>query len=419
MRVPPAPPARVDSAVDVLHGVEVSDPYRWLEDPDSPETRAWVEAQNHRTRTALDAIPARAELRRRLEQLLRVTVTTSPKLGGDRVFSLERGGDRDQAVLVVRSASDRRAPPRTLVDPAAGTGDATVALDWFHPSPDGGLVAYGTSEAGDERSTLRVLDAGTGAPLADFIPHTRAASVAWLPDGSAFAYTRYPDPAAVGEDEAGYHRWVWWHVIGDDPATDELVWGGDDLPDKTAWPNVSLSPDGRWLLVHVSLGWSRVDVHLLDRATGERVAVVDGEEAVTSLQVVGDRLYGSTTLGAPRGRVVTAHVADPSAPRWKTLVAESEAVIEGTVVAGASLLVASTRVAVAALHRYHLDGPGEPDGTEVPLPGIGALAGLDADPEEERAFVSFASFARPPSLLRWEPAGLKPWSAVDGDGAVD
>jgi prolyl oligopeptidase len=414
--VPPAPAARVEPVVDVLHGVEVADPYRWLEDADSPETRAWVEAQNQRTRAALDALPARAELRRRLEQLLRVTITTSPKLAGDRVFTLERGGDRDQAVLVVRSASDRDVPPRTLVDPAAGAGDAAVALDWFHPSPDGRLVAFGTSEAGDERSTLRVLDAGSGALLDDVIPHTRAASVAWLPDGSAFAYTRYPDPATVGEEEAGYHRWVWWHVLGADPATDELVWGGDDLPDKTAWPHVSLSPDGRWMLVHVSLGWSRVDVHLLDRATGTRTVVVEGEEAVTSLQVAGDRLYGSTTLGAPRGRVVTASVADPAAPRWQTLVAESEAVIEGTVVAGPSLLVASTRVAVAALHRYHLDGPGEPDGVEIPLPGIGALAGLDADPDHERAFVAFGSFTRPPSLLRWEPGGLEPWGATGDDG---
>ena len=416
MRVAPAPPARVGRVVDVLHGVDVADPYRWLEDGDSAETRAWVDAQNQRTRTALDALPARAELRRRLEQLLRVTVTTSPTLAGDRVFTRERGGERDQAVLVVRSAFDRHEPARTLVDPAAGAGDATVALDWFHPSPDGRLVAYGTSEGGDERSTLRVLDAGTGASLGDVIPHTRAASVAWLPDGSAFAYTRYPDPATVGEDEAGYHRWVWWHVLGDDPATDELVWGGDDLPDKTAWPNVSLSPDGRWLLVHVSLGWSRVDVHLVDRATGERTVVVEGEEAVTSLQVVGDRLYGDTTLGAPRGRVVTAHVADPSAPRWATLVPESNAVIEGTVVAGPSLLVASTRVAVATLHRYHLDGPGQPEGAEVPLPGIGALAGLDADPGGERAFVAFGSFTRPPSLLRWEPDGLEPWGGGGGGG---
>ncbi len=371
-----------------------------------------MEAQNRRTRSALDALPGRPELRRRLERLLRTTSVTSPRLAGDRVFARERGGAHDQATLVVRSAADPRFPARTLVDPGAG-GDDTLALDWFHPSPDGALIAYGTSAAGDERSTLHVLDVASGAQLGDVIPHTRAASVAWLPDGSAFAYTRYPDPAVVGDDEAGYHRAVWWHVLGDDPAGDLLVWGDDDLPDRTAWPHVSLSPDGRWMLVHVALGWSRVDVHLLDRATGQRRVVIEGEEATTSLEVVGDRLYGTTTLGAPRGRVVTALLAAPEAARWDTVVAESDAVIDGATVAGASLLVASTRVAVARLHRYRLDASG--DGP-IELPGIGALAGLDADPERELAFLAFSSFTQAPSLWRWTPAGLEPWATSPSEG---
>ena len=420
MKVGPPPAARVDQQIDTLHGVEVADPYRWLEDGGAADTRAWTKAQNLRTRQALDALPGRAELRNRMERLLRATVVTAPKLAGEWVFTLERGERRDQAVLVVRSAVDPTIPARTLVDPSLAAADAAVALDWFHPSPDGALVAYGTSEAGDERSTLRVLDVASGAQLSDVIPHTRAASVAWLPDGSAFAYTRYPDPAAVGEEEAGYHRAVWWHVLGGDPAGDDLLWGDDDLPDRTAWPDVTLSPDGRWLVVHVALGWSRSDVHLIDRTTGRRTTVVEGEEARTSLEVVGEHLYGTTTLGAPRGRVVTAHVAAPEVASWTTLVEETDAVIEGVAVAGASLLVASSRVAVASLHRLRLDGTGD---HAVELPGIGALCGLDADPDDERAFLSFASFARPPALYRWMPDGLEPWAdataTVDGGYVVE
>lgn len=400
--------------VEAIHGVVVEDPYRWLEDGASDETLAWVDAQNLHTRAALDVLPSRAVLRARLERLLRATSVTSPHVAGDQVFTMERGGDADQAVLVVRSASDAGMPARTLIDPAAGAADAAVAIDWFHPSVAGSMVAYGTSEAGDERSTLRVLDVGSGSPLADVIPHTRAASVAWLPDGSAFAYTRYPDPGVVGADEAGYHRSVWWHALGDDPDHDELVWGDHDMPDRTAWPQVSISPDGRWLLVHVALGWSRVDVHLIDRVTGDRTVVIEGEEAVTSLAVVGDRLYGTTTLGAPRGRVVTGHVAQPQAARWETLVPESEAVIEGATVAAGSLLVASTDVAVSRLHRYRLDGSGD---AAVALPGIGALAGMDADPGAELAFLTFTSFDRPPELLRWTPAGLEQWGDAAGAAA--
>ncbi|CAN5148117.1 prolyl oligopeptidase family serine peptidase [soil metagenome] len=407
--------------VDHLHGVDVADPYRWLEDGERTETISWVEAQNRRTRSTLDALPARPGMRRRLEQLLRATSVTAPRLAGDLVFTRERGGMRDQTALVVRSAVDAGGPARILVDPGA-SGDDTLALDWFHPSPDGALVAYGTSAAGDERSTLRLLDVATGAHLDDVIPHTRAASVAWLPDGSAFAYTRYPDPAVVGDEEAGYHRSVWWHAVGDDPDRDEVVWGDDVLPDRTAWPHVSLSPDGRWMLIHVSLGWSRVDVYLLDRISGQRRVVIEGEEATTSLEVVGERLYGTTTLGAPRGRVVTAHLAAPEAPRWETVVAESDAVIDGTAVAGASLLVTTTEVAVARLHRYRLDGSGD---ARVELPGLGTLAGLDAgpDPAREVAFLAFSSFTRPPALWRWTPIGLEPWGdsvpgGIDPDPAT-
>lgn len=399
--------------VDHLHGVKVVDPYRWLEDGESTETAAWVEAQDRQTRSVLDALPARTLLRRRLERLLRTTSVSSPRLAGEVIFTRERGGQGDQTRLVVRSATDAGVAARTLIDPGAG-GDDTVALDWFHPSPDGALVAYGTSTAGDERSTLHVLEVATGAHLGDVIPHTRAASVAWLPDGSAFAYTRYPDPAVVGDEESGYHRTVWWHTIGDDPARDDLVWGDEAMPDRTAWPHVSLSQDGRWMLVHVSLGWSRVDVHLLDRTSGRSRVLIEGEEATTSLDIVGDRLWGTTTRGAPRGRVVTALLAGPEARQWETVVAESDAVIDGATVAGASLLVAATDVAVARLHRYRLDGSGD---VPVELPALGTLAGLDAGAHADRelAFLSFSSFTQAPSLWRWTPAGLEAWS----DGGLD
>jgi prolyl oligopeptidase len=381
--------------IDVLHGVPVADPYRWLEDGDDPEVVGWADDQNRRTRAVLDALPARPALRAQLERLLRAPVAGAPRLRGDRVFALERGGARDQAVLTVRPFDDPEAPSRVLLDPACGAADAAVAIDWYSPSPDGGLVAYGTSEGGDERSTLRVLEVDTGDQRPDVIPHCRAASVAWLPDGSAFAYTRYADD---GDD---YTRWVFWHDLGRDPDGDERLWGPDDLPDPTAWTDVRLSGDGRWLLFHVSLGWSRTDVHLVDRTTGRRTTVVEGEEAVTSFEVVGGRLYGTTTRGASRGRVVTAPVDDPTA--WETVVPQGDAVIEGAVVAGGSLLVAESEVAVGRVRRYGLDGSG---GEVLALPGPGSVGGLDGDDAAERAVLAFESFARPASLWRWDGAGV-------------
>jgi prolyl oligopeptidase len=407
--------------VDVVHGVEVADPYRWLEDGDAPETRAWVAAQNARTRALLDALPQRSGLVDRFAELFGAGAAGAPSIRGGRLFSLDRWGDHEQAVLVVRDAYGEAPPPaRTLLDPHELSGDSTASLDWYAPSLDGRLVAFGTSTGGDERSTLGVLDVATGARLPDSIPFTRAASVAWAPDGRAFAYTRYPDPAAVGDDEAHYHRTVWWHVLGDDPGHDELVWA--ELPDKTAWPSLELSRDGRWLLIEVSLGWTRVDVHLIDRTTGARTTVIEGVDAVSSFTIVGGRLVGHTTLEAPRGRVVTAPLASPTPGQWRTVVPESADVVEAVAVTSASLLVASTRSAVSRLVHLPLavldagaDGAGEPasaaEAVEIPLPEPGSLAGVAGDRDRDTAVIAFTSWTRPSALWRWLPGQpLAPWS---------
>ena len=409
MGLTPPPPARRDGTADVVHGVEVADPYRWLEDAEAPDTRAWVEATNDRTRRALDARPGRSALVERYGALFAAGTAAAPSIRGGRLFSLDRWGDLEQAVLAVRDVhGERRPASRSLIDPHAVTGDPTAALDWYAPSVDGRWVAFGISTGGDERSTLGIVDAATGEHLPDTIPHTRAASVAWAPDGKAFAYTRYPDPAAVGDDEANYHRTVWWHVVGDNPGHDELVFG--DLPDKTAWPSVEMSRDGRWLVVEVSLGWTRVDVHLIDRTTGERTTVIEGVEAVSSFTVVGDRLVGTTTLDAPRGRVVVADVAAPTPDRWRTAVEQSSDVIEGVAVTASWLLVASTRSALARLGRLPLaaaTGASDatpPELTEIALPEPGSLAGVAGDRDSDTAVVAFTSWARPAELWRWTPA---------------
>ncbi len=325
-------------------------------------------------------------------------------------------------MLVVRDVHGDRVPAsRTLVDPHELTGDPTASIDWYSPSVDGRLVAFGTSTGGDERSTLRVVDVATGELRPDTIPHTRAASVAWLPDGTAFAYTRYPDPAAVGDEEANYNRTVWWHVLGDDPGHDELVFG--DLPDRTAWPSVELSRDGRWLIVELSLGWTRVDVHLIDRTTGARTTVIEGVEAISSFTVVDDRLVGTTTLDAPRGRVVSAPLASPTPEQWATVVPESEDVVEGMAVTRSSLLVASTRSALSRLTRLPrtaaaaaaAPAPPAPDLTEIALPEPGSLAGVAGDRDSETAVVAFTSWARPTELWRWAPAGATGAGGGDED----
>ncbi|MDQ6725581.1 MAG: prolyl oligopeptidase family serine peptidase, partial [Actinomycetota bacterium] len=392
--------------VEVLHGTEVHDPYRWLEDGGSDEVAGWSAAQNARTRAVLDAVPGRAALHGRLLELLRVGMVGSPSVAGDRVFTLDRDGDQDQAVLAVRSATTAEQPARVVVDPHAMAADHAASIDWYSLSPDGRLVAYGVSEGGSEHGTLRIVDVDTGDHLGDAIPHIRHGSVSWLPDGSAFAYSRLPDPATVESGDAGYWETVWWHRVGDDPAADTLLLAGLE---KTALPATTISPDGRWLVFHVSYMPTRTDVILLERESGLRTVVVEGEEATTWCQIVGDRLYAVTNLGAPRGRVVSADLARPQPQHWTTVVPECSAVVDGAIVAGSSLVVSSAEHAVSRLHRYALDGSGA---EEIVLPELGSVGALDADPVAEHAFFTFTSFARPPGLWRWTPeAGVEQWTS--------
>ncbi len=356
----------------------------------------------------LEALPARAALHSRFVELLAAPISTSCRVAGDRVFTLERAGGEAQFRLMVRSAADPDASPKTLVDPAALLEDSTAALDWYYPSPDGRRAAFGVSIGGDERSTLRIVDVESGALLSDTIPDTRWASVAWTPDGDAFAYTRYPAGAEYGER-------VWWHIVGDHHGHDELVFG--DLPVEESMQSITLSRDGRWLVVHCNVGWSRADVHLIDRHTGATTTLLEGVEAQTFARVVDDRLIGVTTLGAPRGRVFTAPVDAPTADSWQTLVPESDIVLDsgGADIAGDRLLVHGTKSALAVMRSYALDGSDE---QSIDLPGPVALAGFDADAASTRAYLQLESFARPASLHRWTPdRGVERWG--DGSSPLD
>ena len=394
----------------MLHGVEVADPYRWLEDDDDPAVTAWCDAQNERTRAVIDAEPSRPAWHARLVELLRAGQSAAPSVRGHLTFSLDRWGEHDQAVLVVRKRLTE-AVGRVLLDPAQLLGDATATVDWYEPDRAGTRIAVGLSTGGSEQSTLRIVDVATGELLTDEIPDTRACSLAWEPDGLAFAYTRYPE----GDE---YHRHVRRHVVGADPAADEVILGPDELPDPTAWPSVELSRDGRWLLVTLSLGWSRTDVRLLDRSAGTWAPVIEEVEALTTLSFddAADRLVGVTTLDADRGRVVAVALDNPEPAGWTTLVPEPDdrrRVLEWALpLAGGDRLVRTTRWGVAELWR-HADGPL----VAVPLPGDGVadLVGVDASDDDDLAVLAVTSFTEPARLHRWTPAGgLEAFAALPG-----
>lgn len=389
------PPTRREDVTDAIHGVELTDPYRWLEAGEAAEVAQWVNAQNQHTRQALDARPDRERWHERLSALVALPTVMMCKVRGDLLFALERARGADQFALVLRSAADPSAPPRLLVDPATHADDGAVAIDWFEPSDDGSMVAIGLSEGGTEDSVLHVLHVASGELDPLRIADTRAATVAWLPDGTGFWYGRYP----AGDH---YHRHIRFHALGTDPADDPVVF--DRLPNAEAWPDVQLSRDGRHLLVEVQVGWSRTDAHLLTVDTGEWTTVVSDVDALTSFVFAGDRLLGLTSLDAPNGRLVSMPIASPGVEHWQTIVDERhDAVLGRPTVVGDHVLVTVSRAAIDSIERRALDGAllSTIDGL-----GIVAIQQMVGDAETGRAFVVVSSFDQPTCV----------WRDADGEG---
>jgi prolyl oligopeptidase len=390
---PAYPPTRTDTVVEKLHGVEVADPYRWLEDAGAPAVKEWVEKQNAFTRSALDKLPGRDKVHDRLGQLLDIGFLSTPAPVKGRYFYTKREGKQNQPVLYVREGL--KGEERALLDPNALAADGTVALDWWYPSRDGKLLAYGLSKDGSEQSTLHVRDVATGKDRPDAIDRTRACSLTWLPDASGFYYTRYPADPKKGEEN--YHRHVYFHKLGDDPAKDADVFGAGRA--KEDWPNVTLSPDGRWLVVTVEQGWAKSEVYFKDRTKDDaRLApLVEKVEAVFSVVARNDRLYVHTNDGAPRYRLFRVDPLKPARADWKEIIPEGPDVLDGVAAVGDVLVAQYMHKASARLRLFDRDGKPR---DEVKLPTLGTLTGLGGEWDGDELLFGFQSFTLPQTVYR-------------------
>lgn len=405
------PATRTDHIVDELHGERIPDPFRWLEDSESLETLAWTEAQNATTRSYLDAVPARPAIQRRLEQLLAIGAVSAPTPTKGRYFYQRRDGTQNQPVLYVRDGVDGE--DRALLDPNLLDPAGTTALDWYFPSDDGALLAYGLSEGGSEESVLRVMQVGTGTNLTDRIPDTRACDLAWLPDASGFYYTRYPRQGEVAEEERQYHRAVYFHKIGADSDGDELVF---KPAQKEHWPSVSLSPDGRWLLITAARTFDQTDLYLQDRAAGGPIeSVVRDLPFQFEGQLTRDALYIRSNV---EGSTYGLYLADPARPAragWRTLIAPRlDAVLDGVLLTRRHLGLSYLERASSRLFVADLDGANP---RNVQLPTIGSLFGWGAEPDGEELFYAFSSYTVPPSVYHIDLAADRKtlWRRVEAD----
>ncbi len=399
--------ARRADVVDDYHGTCVADPYRWLEDPASPETMAWTDAQDAATDAYLAALPHREEIRERLTRLWDYPKYSVPTARGDRLFYARNSGLQNQAVLYMQEGPEGQ--PRVVLDPNTLSADGTVALTNQAFSRDGALLAYGASGSGSDWQELRVRRVDAGTDYDETIRWLKFSSVAWRHDNSGFYYNRYPAPGTVApEDESNYNS-VYWHALGTPQERDILVYERPDAKELGFDP--SITDDGAYLVLQVWHGTdprTRIYYRLLgDTEDGEQrpfVRLLDGGDALYS--VVGSDgpvFYIHTDLDAPRGRIVAIDTRRPTREHWRELVPERDDVIDSVAMVDTQFVVVYMR---DASHRVALyDRDGAPRG-EIALPAPGSIVALSGEQHDTELFLQFTSYLYPPTVFRYDvPSG--------------
>jgi prolyl oligopeptidase len=391
----PVPPT--GDHVDTYHGTLVADPYRPLEDSDSPETRAWIAAQNELTERVLGEHTGRPALRERLAELWDHPRAGAPWRRGDHWFQLRNAGLQDQDVLWVTPTPDGEG--RVLFDPNELSEGGTTALASIAVSESGEYVALALSHAGSDWRRWRVRRVATGEELPDRIEWSKFSSAAWTHDDAGFFYGCYPEPPAdAAYDAPNLNMEIRYHRLGTDSAADPLVFATPDEPEWDFEPTVS--DDGRLLVVTV---WRGTDpesrIYVADLGAGAEAAVVrpllDQADARYDHVATWDgTMLLLTDRDAPLGRIIALDVDDPSSIR--EIVPEGDEALEGARVVGGALALAYLHDAHARLAVFELDGRHRFD---VALPAIGSVVEMAGRRVDEELFLSFGTFVSPPAVL--------------------
>jgi prolyl oligopeptidase len=434
VRVPDMDPAYPDAPrqdiTDIIHGQPVADPYRWLEDAASVQTENWQRAEDELYSAYAATLPARERFAARLTDLLKAGEVTPPVWRGERQFYTRREPDQEHAVLYTAAPGE---PERPLVDPMTADPTGATTLDYWHPSPDGGLLAYQLSEGGTEEAVLRVIETSTGALVDGPIDRTRYSNLGWLPDGKSFYYGRRLPPGAVPAGEEQFHRRIYLHRLGTDPDQDTLILG--DGLEKTNYYYVQVSRDGRWLLITAEAGTApRTDVWVADLSAGpgDQAAAPDlrvlqqGVDASTSPRPGRDgRIYLFTDRDAPRGRIMAAdpgHPAFPAYESWQPVLGEdAESVLTGFAILDSGLpepvlLAARTRHAIGEITVHSLATGQQSDA--LILPGLGTVGGLSERPEGgHEAWFGYTDHAEPVRILHFDASTgqTRTWQRAPGE----
>ena len=403
---------RVDAA-DEYHGVKVADPYRWLEDTNSRETAEWVKAQNEVTFDYLKALPQRDPFKERLTKLFNYPKHGVPFKQGGWYFFFKNDGLQNQDVLYVQPSLTTE--PRTLLDPNTFSKDGTVALSGLSVSEDGKYIAYGISQAGSDWKEVRVRSVATGEDSSDHLKHLKWSGFAWTHDNKGFFYSRYPEPKP-GQTylEANRDQKLYYHALGTPQSEDVLVY---ERPDQPEWGiGAEVSEDGRYAILYLTHGTDpkrRIYYFEIPKwTTGPEqsptvVKLLDEFDA--NYDFVGNDgpvFYFKTDLKAPRGKVIAIDTRQPERARRRTIIPESNDLLEGVTLAGNEMIADYLHDAHSAVKVYEFEpgaeGPEAKLKRTVELPTLGAAGGFGGKREETERFYNFTSFFYPPTVYRYD-----------------
>jgi prolyl oligopeptidase len=395
---PDYPPAPRSEQVDRYFGVEVADPYRWMEDLGAPEVTAWVDAQNAVSVPWLHGLPGYGRFHRRITALWDYERYTPPRVHGGRYFFEYNDGRSDLSTLMVQQGweGDRR----VLIDPATLSEDRTVLLARWNASPDGKFVAWAASDGGTDWTQWRIRSVDTGQDLPEVLRGTKFTEARWLPDSSGFFYSRYPRSGGSWDDQQPVG--IWFHAKGTPQSEDRKVFAVTDHPTRNPYGRVS--SDGQHLVieVHQDSRTSGLFYLPMNAPQADAVRLVDSWNGTVSyLGSIDGRFVLKTDICAPLGRIVAVDPDRPGEGGWVDLVAEARFAIEDAVIAGDQLIVHYLQDAHSRIDVFALDGSAAGG---IALPGIGKVAALSGTPGDPEIFVRYESFTNPGAILRYRPA---------------
>jgi prolyl oligopeptidase len=394
----PYPPAKKDPVVDIYHGVNVPDPYRWLEDPDSKETQKWVAQQNKLTRDFLtDDIP-REKIKARLTKLWDYPKYSAPWRRASRYFFWKNDGLQNQSVLYVQQTLKHE--PKTVINPNLLSPDGTVAVTSTAVSEDATLLAYGLSKSGSDKQQIKIRNIDSAADYDETINYCKFTSVAWKHDGTGFFYDRFPEPNSVPpEDRNNYNR-VYWHKLGTVQSQDPLIYERPD--DKELGFASLITDDGEFLILYVYRGTdvknriyyrpvnsSAPFVKLLDKADARYDFIGNN----------GSLFYFNTDLDAPRGKIIAIDVNDPAPENWREILPQEDYPIDYVGFIDNQFVVAYLHDVHHQLKMYDTLGNFV---RQIPLPTLGTVSGLSGKQEHTEMFFSFTSFLFPSTSYRYD-----------------